>query len=79
MRRGGTQRGASRVECHVAAANDDDALAELDAEPLIDVEEVFDGAQDTVELVAREIEVARATGADRDEQGADGARGGRRV
>ena len=52
------ERGAGRVERDVAAADDDDALAEVDAEALVDVQEVLDRAQHAVEVVAREIEVA---------------------
>ncbi len=48
----GAQRGAGRIEGHVPAADDDDALAEVDAVAPVDVEEELDGAQDAVELVA---------------------------
>ena len=40
---------------------------EVDPEALVDVEEVLDRAQHSVELVAREIEVTPAPGADREE------------
>ena len=64
----GAQRGAGRVERDVAAADDDDPLAELDAEALVHVEEVLDRAQHAVEVVAGQVEVAAAAGADREEQ-----------
>ena len=57
---GGAERGARRVERDVAPADDDDPLAEVDAEALVHVEEVLDGAQHAVELVAGEVEVAGA-------------------
>ena len=50
------------------AADDDDALAEVDPEALVDVEEELDRSQHAVELVAREVEVAAPAGADREEQ-----------
>ena len=56
--RGRAQRGAGGVERDVAAADDDDPLAELDAEALVDVEEELDRAQHAVEVVAGQVEVA---------------------
>ena len=43
-------------------------LAEVDAEAPVDVEEELDGAQDAVELVAGQIQVASPAGADREEE-----------
>ncbi len=66
--RHGTQCRARGVERDVAAADDDHPFAERDPEALIDVEEVLDRAEHTVEIVARQIEIAGASGADGDEQ-----------
>ena len=52
------QRGSGRVERDVAAADDHDPLAEVDAEALIHVEQVLDRAQHAVEIVPGEVEIA---------------------
>ena len=61
------QRGARRVERDVPATHDDDPLTQVDVEPLVHVEQVLDGTQHAVEVVAREVEVAGASGADGEE------------
>ena len=64
----GAQRRAGSVERDVASAHDDDALAELGLVAAVDVEEELDGAQDSVEIVTGQIEVAAPPGADGDEE-----------
>ncbi len=74
---GGAQRGAGRVERDVAASHDDDALAEVDAEALVHVQEVLDGPQHAVELVSGQVEVPSPPGTDREEQRRVSCRGAR--
>ena len=62
------QRGAGGVERHVAATDDDDPAAEVDAEAPVDVEQELDRRQHAVELVAGQVEVAPSPAPDGHEQ-----------
>ena len=64
-----SQRGASRIERDVAASDDNNTLPQVHVKSLVDVEEVLDGPQDAIEVVAGELEIACAARADREEQG----------
>ncbi len=64
----GAQSGAGRVERDVATTHDDDALAELGLVAAVDVEEELDGAQDAVEIMTGQIEVAAPPSAYGDEE-----------
>ena len=50
-----SQRGSRRVEGNVPAADDHDPLAQIYLESLVDIQEVLDCTQHTVELVTGEI------------------------
>ena len=64
----GAQSRAGSVERDVATTHDDDALAELGLVAAVDVEEELDGAQDSVEIMTGQIEVAAPPGAYGDEE-----------
>ena len=61
------QRRARRIERDEAAADDDDAAAEIHPVAAVDVQQVVDGLDDAVELDAGHLQIAAARHADREE------------
>ena len=69
VRRGVAQDGAGHVDRHVAAAHDDDALAERDAVAEVRVQQEVDAVDHTVELAPGYVELAAARRAEGEEHG----------
>ena len=63
----GTQCSASRVEGHVATADHHHPLAEVDPVAEVHIQQELDGFEDTVEVVARDVEIPPASSAHADE------------
>src|SRR4029453_10118497 len=62
------QRRAGRVERDVAAADHHHPLAQVDTEPLVDIEKKLHRAEHAIQLMAGDVQVPTPTSADGEEQ-----------